>query len=344
MQEQGQVQEQAQTALRTAQEQPAPSRDSADIYADNITEEMLGAMLDGDKAVGDAAAGEQDAEQEQSDTLKPEAQPAPEEKPAEQPPEAPESFELELFGQPAKLSGDQLIELAEAGAQFMHHRPQVEQAMTLMNAVRSDPQLQAILQAYSNGQPLPQVGQPQQPVQPLQVDPNDPLGSVEARLAARLAPQLRQQLIEELQQHYKPFVDNVNAFAAEHRREKAFNKYAADADYQAVNDLMQHNIQAKVRAGEITYEQAARIDAALKADPELYGDWFGRFKAVVKSSRQRPQGGAAGTPQSAGTVKTVHRAPRLEGAAVQGDESHEKHKQMLSRALSGDDAALGALL
>lgn len=301
----------------------------ADIFSDGFTEEML-AGLAGDTKKPAPRGEEQVAAKAKAgeEAAKPAAPPAEAEAPATESAAVEDGkYALSLFGKDVELDGDQLSDLAEAGAQFMRHRPQVEKAMRLFQAVENDPGLQSILAAYAQGRPLPSpAGKQAAP----EADPQniaDPVERVRAQIMAELGPQLRQQLMADIQQHYKPFVDNVNGFADEHRREKEFGKYAADPDYAAVNDLMQSNIQGKVAEGVISLQDAARIDAALKADPQLYGEWFGRFKAVVG------KGAAASTqPVMPGETKTVARAPRLEAGqgvdlATQAETINNKWKR-----------------
>ena len=314
----------------TAVEERGPEEHApgADIFSDGFTEEML-AGLAGDAEKPAPQGAEQEADKAKVDT---EAA-----KPAEEAPAAPAAepaavedgkYALSLFGKDVELDGDQLSDLAEAGAQFMQHRPQVEKALRLFQAVENDPGLQSILAAYAQGRPLPSpAGKQAAP----EADPQniaDPVERVRAQLMAELGPQLRQQLMADIQQHYKPFVDNVNGFAEEHRREREFGKYAADPDYAAVNDLMQRNIQSKVADGSISLQQAAQIDAALKGDPNLYGEWFGRFKAVVGKG-DAVQAHHADTP---GGTKTIARAPRLEAGqgvdlATQAETINNKWKR-----------------
>lgn len=326
-------------ATPTEQAQP-------DIYADGFTEDMLSAMLDADKAEGDEPDGEApnaDApEGEQQPAEQPQEEAAPEEAPTEEPQadEQPDTYEIPLFGQPAKLTADQLIQAAETGIQFMQNRPQVEKAMQLFQAVQSDQQLQGLLQAYSEGKPLPQMaghnaaGQAQTP-QP--GTPEEAMALLQQQVLAQALPSLMPKIMRAVEEKYKPFVDDVNNFATEARREKAFAKYQSDPDYSDVSSLMTQNLQAKVAEGAITMQQAAEIDAKLKADPELFGQWFGKFKTALQKSKQPP----AATPAQA--VKTVPHAPRLEGSATAVAAKEERARQAMAKALSGDAEAFNDL-
>lgn len=331
-------------------EQPTPATTAAapveqpqnDIYADDFTEDMLSAMLDADKVAVDephAETGEQPAAQPPAE--QPQEEPKPEEAPAEEqkPAEQPDAYELPLFGQNVKLTADQLVQAVEAGAQFMQNRPQVEKAMQLFQAVQGDANLQAVLQAYSQGKPLPQMHNAA-PAKPAAVpaNPEEAFALLQQQIMEQAAPGLIQQIMQAVEAKYKPFVEDVNSFAAEARREKAFAKYQADPDYSDVNSLMTQNLQAKVAEGAISMQQAAEIDANLRADPELFGQWFGKFKTALQKSKQQPP---AAAPTQA--VKTVPHAPRLEGTATAAAVSAETAQQAMAKALSGDAEAFNIL-
>ena len=329
-------------------EQAAPiehQEEQADIYADGFTEDMLSKMLDADKAAEDEP-DTSDAPQDAAETTDPQEDIKPDETAQDeakaeeqQPEEQPDTYEIPLFGQPAKLTADQLSQAAETGIQFMQHRPQVEKAMQLFQAVQGDQQLQAVLQAYSQGKPLPQMaghntaGQAQPP-QP--GTPEEAMAILQQQVLAQALPSLLPQIMKAVEEKYKPFVDDVNNFAAEARREKAFAKYQSDPDYSDVNSLMTQNLQAKVAEGAITMQQAAEIDAKLKADPELFGQWFGKFKAALQKSKEQP----AAAPQN---VQKVSHAPRLEGSATAAAATAEKAQQAMAKALSGDAEAFNTL-
>lgn len=331
-------------------EQPAPATPAAapveqpqnDIYADDFTEDMLSQMLDADKLAVDeppADADEQPAEQPPAELpqeeQKPEEAPAEEQKPAEQP----DAYEIPMFGKNVKLTADQLIQVAEAGAQFLEHRPQVEKAMQLFQAVQTDPNLQAVLQAYSQGKPLPQIqGLPTPAQQPQPGSPEEAFAILRQQVLEQSLPTLLPQIMKAVEEKYKPFVEDVNSFATEARREKAFAKYQSDPDYSDVSSLMTQNLQAKVAEGAITMQQAAEIDAKLKADPELFGQWFGKFKTALQKSKQQPPAAAP-----APAVKTVPHAPRLEGSATAVAAKEERAQQAMVKALSGDAEAFNDL-
>lgn len=345
-----QVTEQPITTTPTPQApaaQPAPvEQPQNDIYADGFTEDMLSQMLDADKTAEDEP-DTSDAPQDAAETTDPQEEVKPEETAqdeakAEEPQadEQPDTYEIPLFGQPAKLTADQLIQAAETGIQFMQNRPQVEKAMQLFQAVQGDQQLQAVLQAYSQGQPLPQMaglnasgqGQPPQPS-----TPQEAMALLQQQVLAQSLPSLLPQIMKAVEEKYKPFVDDVNNFATEARREKAFAKYQSDPDYSDVSSLMTQNLQAKVAEGAITMQQAAEIDAKLRADPELFGQWFGKFKTALQRSKQPP----AAAPAQA--VKTVPHAPKLEGSATAVAASAERAQQAMAKALSGDAEAFNDL-
>ena len=313
-----------------------------DIFADGFSESDISAMFDADNGGND---GGTPAPAEAPEGTQPPAQQegeAPQEQPAEQPAEQPkaeeqaqpDAYELPLFGKNVKLTGDQLIQAAEAGIQLMQQRPQVEKAMQLMQAVQTDPNLQAILQAYSNGQPLPAVMRGQQPMQgmPRPGSQEEALMTFQQQLMQQIMPQV----VQAVEAKYKPFVDEVQTFAQQAKMEKAFAPYRSDPEYNAVNSLMTQNLQAKVNEGAISMQQAAEIDAKLKADPELYGQWFGKFKTALKNAQKQ----AAAAPQP---VQTVPHAPRLEGQTPQAGSSAEKVKVAMAKALGGDAEAFNDL-
>lgn len=330
--------------MSQVQEQPTEqaAQEPVDIFADGFSESDISAMFDADNGGND---GGTPAPAEAPEGTQPPAQQegeAPQEQPAEQPAEQPkaeeqaqpDAYELPLFGKNVKLTGDQLIQAAEAGIQLMQQRPQVEKAMQLMQAVQTDPNLQAILQAYSNGQPLPAVMRGQQPMQGMPQP-----GSQEEALMAfqqQLMQQIMPQVVQAVEAKYKPFVDEVQTFAQQAKIEKAFAPYRSDPEYNAVNSLMTQNLQAKVNEGAISMQQAAEIDAKLKADPELYGQWFGKFKTALKNAQKQ----AAAAPQP---VQTVPHAPRLEGQTPQAGSSAEKVKVAMAKALGGDAEAFNDL-
>ena len=328
------------------QQQPAPAQppvsstpptaqQEPDIFADGFSESDISAMFDSDNGGED---GGTPAPAEAPEGTQPPAQQegeAPQEQPAEQPAEQPkaeeqaqpDAYELPLFGKNVKLTGDQLIQAAEAGIQLMQQRPQVEKAMQLMQAVQTDPNLQAILQAYSNGQPLPHVMRGQQPMQGMP----QPGSQEEAMMLfqQQLMQQLMPQVVQAVEAKYKPFVDEVQTFAQQAKMEKAFAPYRSDPEYNAVNSLMTQNLQAKVNEGAISMQQAAEIDAKLKADPELYGQWFGKFKTALKNAQKQ----AAAAPQP---VQTVPHAPKLESSAAAAPTVAERARVGLAKALDGD--------
>lgn len=314
---------------------PPPAQQEPDIFADGFSESDISAMFDSDNGGNDggtpppAGAPEGTQQPDQQESEAPQEQPA--ENPAEQPKAEeqaqPDAYELPLFGKNVKLTGDQLIQAAEAGIQLMNQRPQVEKAMQLMQAVQTDPNLQAILQAYSNGQPLPAVMRGQQPMQGMPQP-----GSQEEALMAfqqQLMQHLMPQVVQAVEAKYKPFVDEVQTFAQQAKMEKAFAPYRSDPEYNAVNSLMTQNLQAKVNEGAISMQQAAEIDAKLKADPELYGQWFGKFKAALKNAQKQ----AAAAPQP---VQTVPHAPKLESSAAAAPTVAERARVGLAKALDGD--------
>ena len=335
VQEQPINQQQAAPAQPPASSTPPPAQQEPDIFADGFSESDISAMFDSDNGGND---GGTPAPAEAPEGTQPPAQQegeAPQEQPAEQPAEQPkaeeqaqpDAYELPLFGKNVKLTGDQLIQAAEAGIQLMQQRPQVEKAMQLMQAVQTDPNLQAILQAYSNGQPLPPVMRGQQPMQGMPQP-----GSQEEALMAfqqQLMQQIMPQVVQAVEAKYKPFVDEVQNFAQQAKMEKAFAPYRSDPEYNAVNSLMTQNLQAKVNEGAISMQQAAEIDAKLKADPELYGQWFGKFKTALKNAQKQ----AAAAPQP---VQTVPHAPKLESSAAAAPTVAERARVGLAKALDGD--------
>jgi hypothetical protein len=315
------------------QSAPQPEHD---IFADSFTEADISAMFDADNGGNDD--GGTPAPAEAPEGTQPPAQQegeSPQEQPAEQPAEQPkaeeqaqpDAYELPVFGKNVKLTGDQLIQAAEAGIQLMQHKPQVEKAMQLMQAVQTDPTLQAILQAYSKGQPLPAVTRGQQPMQgmPQPGSQEEALMAFQQQLMQHLLPQV----VQAVEAKYKPFVDEVQTFAQQVKMEKAFAPYRSDPEYNAVNSLMTQNLQAKVNEGAISMQQAAEIDARLKADPELYGQWFGKFKAALKNAQKQ----AAAAPQP---VQTVPHAPKLESSAAAAPTVAERARVGLAKALDGD--------
>lgn len=337
-----QVQEQPINPQQAAPAQPPVSstpppaqQQEPDIFADGFSESDISAMFDSDNGGND---GGTPAPAEAPEGTQPPAQQegeAPQEQPAEQPAEQPkaeeqtqpDAYELPLFGKNVKLTGDQLVQAAEAGIQLMQQRPQVEKAMQLMQAVQTDPNLQAILQAYSNGQPLPHVMRGQQPMQGMPQP-----GSQEESMMLfqqQLMQQIMPQVVQAVEAKYKPFVDEVQSFAQQAKMEKAFAPYRSDPDHDAVNSLMTQNLQAKVNEGAISMQQAAEIDAKLKADPELYGQWFGKFKTALKNAQKQ----AAAVPQP---VQTVPHAPKLESSAAAAPTVAERARVGLAKALDGD--------
>lgn len=335
VQEQPVNQQQPAPAQPQVSSTPPPAQQEPDIFADGFSESDISAMFDSDNGGED---GGTPAPAEAPEGTQPPAQQegeAPQEQPAEQPAEQPkaeeqaqpDAYELPLFGKNVKLTGDQLIQAAEAGIQLMQQRPQVEKAMQLMQAVQTDPNLQAILQAYSNGQPLPAVMRGQQPMQGMPQP-----GSQEEALMTfqqQLMQQIMPQVVQAVEAKYKPFVDEVQTFAQQAKMEKAFAPYRSDPEYNAVNSLMTQNLQAKVNEGAISMQQAAEIDAKLKADPELYGQWFGKFKTALKNAQKQ----AAAAPQP---VQTVPHAPKLESSAAAAPTVAEKVRLGMSKALDGD--------
>lgn len=336
VQEQPVNQQQAAQAQPPASSTPPTEQQEPDIFADGFSEADISAMFEADNGGNDggtpppagAPEGTQQPAQQEGE--------APQEQPSEQPAEQPkaeeqaqpDAYELPLFGKNVKLTGDQLIQAAEAGIQLLNQRPQVEKAMQLMQAVQTDPNLQAILQAYSNGQPLPAVTRGQQ--QPMQGMPQP--GSQEEALMAfqqQIMQHLMPQVVQAVEAKYKPFVDEVQTFAHQAKMEKAFAPYLSDPEYNAVNSLMTQNLQAKVNEGAISMQQAAEIDAKLKADPELYGQWFGKFKTALKNAQKQ----AAAAPQP---VQTVPHAPKLESSAAAAPTVAERARVGLAKALDGD--------
>ena len=166
--------------------------------------------------------------------------------------------------------------------------------------------------------------------QPMQGMPQP--GSQEEALMTfqqQLMQQIMPQVVQAVEAKYKPFVDEVQTFAQQAKMEKAFAPYRSDPEYNAVNSLMTQNLQAKVNEGAISMQQAAEIDAKLKADPELYGQWFGKFKTALKNAQKQ----AAAAPQP---VQTVPHAPKLESSAAAAPTVAERARVGLAKALDGD--------
>ena len=335
VQEQPVNQQQPAPAQPPVSSTPPPAQQEPDIFADGFSESDISAMFDSDNGGNDGGTPPPAGAPEGTQPPDLQEGEAPQEQPAEQPAEQPkaeeqaqpDAYELPLFGKNVKLTGDQLIQAAEAGIQLMQQRPQVEKAMQLMQAVQTDPNLQAILQAYSNGQPLPHVMRGQQPMQGMPQP-----GSQEEALMTfqqQLMQQIMPQVVQAVEAKYKPFVDEVQTFAQQAKMEKAFAPYRSDPEYNAVNSLMTQNLQAKVNEGAISMQQAAEIDAKLKADPELYGQWFGKFKTALKNAQKQ----AAAAPQP---VQTVPHAPRLESSAAAAPTVAERARVGLAKALDGD--------
>ncbi len=306
-----------------------------DIFADGFSESDISAMFDSDNggedggtpAPAEAPEGTQPPAQQEGEAPQEQSAEHPAEQPKAEESAQPDAYELPLFGKNVKLTGDQLIQAAEAGIQLMQQRPQVEKAMQLMQAVQTDPNLQAILQAYSNGQPLPAVMRGQHPMQGMPQP-----GSQEEALMVfqqQLMQQIMPQVVQAVEAKYKPFVDEVQTFAQQAKMEKAFAPYRSDPEYNAVNSLMTQNLQAKVNEGAISMQQAAEIDAKLKADPDLYGQWFGKFKTALKNAQKQ----AAAAPQP---VQTVPHAPKLESTAAAAPTVAERARVGLAKALDGD--------
>lgn len=148
--------------------------------------------------------------------------------------------------------------------------------------------------------------------------------------------QIMPQVVQAVEAKYQPFVDEVQTFAQQAKMEKAFAPYRSDPEYNAVNSLMTQNLQAKVNEGAISMQQSAEIDAKLKADPELYGQWFGKFKTALKNAQKQ----AAAAPQP---VQTVPHAPKLESSAAAAPTVAEKVRVGLAKALDGDPNGFNAL-
>lgn len=158
------VQEQPTNQQEVAQTQPPVSntptsaQQGPDIFADGFSEADISAMFEAEKAVeaGSKNTAPDDTQEDTQPPAQQEGKLQSQNDPTEQSSEQhkaedqaqPDAYELPLFGQNVKLTGDQLIQAAEAGIQLMQQRPQVEKAMQLMQVVQSDLNLQAILQAY----------------------------------------------------------------------------------------------------------------------------------------------------------------------------------------------------
>lgn len=316
----------SQVAEQTSEQAPVqtPAQELPNIeqsFADDFTEEMIGQLFEGGKdgkeVAPTAEGGQPDAPEVEG------AQTAPEEEAKVEPPkEEPKADEddgkyiIPMFGKDVELEGNQVVELAEAGAQFIQHKPQIKQAMNLMQAVQQDPKLQAMLNAYANGQPIP-VDIPQPPL----AQPGSPEDQAILQFQQQIIQNMLPHVMRAVEEKYKPFVENVNSSAAEYRTEKAFSIYRADPEYSTVNDLMQRNITDNVAAGKITHEQAAQIDHALKSDPKLYGEWFGKFKGAIAKGKSGQVAGAA--PAVGGATRVVARAPKLEGSAAKAETGNE---------------------
>ena len=326
---------------QAAPAQAAPAQaaqpDHLDLFADHITEELLGAMLnDAPQAQApqpqapQPQAPQPQAPQPQAPQPLPE-QPEPAQKAAGQLRD--EGYNIELFGQTATFSGEQLMDLCEAGTQLLTHRPQIEQAMKLLETVNNNPKLKAVLDAHREGRPLPVVGQPHNPAP---VPSDDPA----VQMRQQLAQELKQQLMEEIQAHYKPFVENVQAFAAKTTTEREFARLAAEPDFKDSIEVIESRIKAAVASGEFTLQHLARYEHALKTDPAFFRGQLGLARQALAIMRAQHK-----APLAAGSPQRIDRAPRLEGAAsMQADADTESRNQLLSRALGGDVAALGALL
>lgn len=304
-----------------------PPADIGDIFADHMTEEAIGALLDDDKPEGGETPPT--AQQPQPDAAPPQQQaqqPAEEQKPEEH--EGDGKYRVEMFGREVDLEGDQLVDLVEAGAQLIQNRPQVEKAMTLMQAVQQDSGLQHILRAYSDGGPQAvhallnqHMGQPQPAPQP-----GTPEEAV-AQFKAQVTQEAMQQILQAIQQQYGPMVEKWNQTSEAYHQERAFAPFKSDPDYEPVNQCMAANVNQKLIEGKITHQEAAQIMQALKADPQLYGQWFPKFKDALTKARAAqaaPQGQPAQAPGRAPDGKFVSRAPKLESQAAAATETQSE--------------------
>ena len=335
------------TQVTQESEHETGSRIPTEVYADDFTEEQIGALFNKEKDNEDSEELNHnlDSEEEKADQNVKQETSQENEKPKEESTEEkkPITYEVEIFdNQRVELSENELQQVVEMGAMYAKNKGVIEQSLALGKAIQEDSQLQQILHAYVNKQELPQFH-----VKPKVEQPKRNFSEQEEQIFSILKQEVLNDLLpvflQQTQQHYKPFVDNVNKFASDYKErqrqkevqkeiDKQFSVYKKDPSYEEVNKLMDYNINLKLIEGKITHSQASEIEQELKRDPQLYGHWFNEFKKALKN---KP-----------GQTKEKVKAPHLKAPnGNNGSETVENWAKTLKKAIGSDDpTSIGALL
>ncbi|MCL1985080.1 MAG: hypothetical protein FWG59_01335, partial [Betaproteobacteria bacterium] len=312
---------------------------------------------------GAAAAAEGAAQPEKSaedaakaaETAQPEPEGAARAQEAAPEPERGESYVFPLSGGEVTLSGDEACRLLETGIEATRRQDEVREAlafrerfMPLYRRLSEDAAFREHVKAY--GRP-PAAGQEA---------PEGADGGVKGLTEDEYMRSFRERVVREtaellmprINEHYQPFVDKVTAGLAD----AGMARYAADPDFAAVNAEMDARYAEVLTQAAMRGEDVLPLIAfkkALKTDPRLYGEVFGRAREALRAragEKAVPQGEQAQPGQNAeaqgtGTLRTQLRAPRLEsGGAVDSDAQALSAESAVRRALgSGNPEDIGKL-
>ena len=305
------------------------------MYADNMDEESIGAMF----GPGEATEGE--AQPEQAEVPHPEEKPeeAPQEKPEpEQKPEpakeeaAPDDeFVLPLSVGETKLNSDELCNYVELGMQAKQHGEAIQGAFAFQQ------QFAPVIEVLQNN-PAQVVEYLQQQgiVQPQAPKPA-PTKEVQG-LLEEVAKMLLPQLVQQVEEKYKPFVSNMEQFTTQVQYRDALS----DPMAEQVEAAIYADIDAAAASGKLTQYDAGYLKAHLKTEnPAAYVYAFNMAKKKVGGGKPAQAANTA-APKN---VRRVTRAPKLEaqGSPTADIEAQERRQNVLERALDGDATAIGQM-
>ena len=313
------------------------------MYADNMDEESIGAMF------GHGEATEGEAQPEQAEVPQPEEKPeeAPQEKPEpEQKPEpakeeaAPDDeFVLPLSVGETKLNSDELCNYVELGMQAKQHGEAIQGAFAFQQ------QFAPVIEALQNNpaqvvEYLQQQGivQPQAP-KPAPTTEDEVISQFKQGLLEDAAKMLLPQLVQQVEEKYKPFVSNMEQFTTQVQYREALS----DPMAEQVEAAIYSDIDVAAASGKLSQYDAGYLKAHLKTEnPAAYVYAFNMAKKKLGGGKVVQ---TASAPTDPTKVRRVTRAPKLEaqGSPTADIEAQERRQNVLERALDGDATAIGQM-
>ena len=302
------------------------------MYADNVDEESIGAMF----GPGEATEGE--AQPEQAEVPQPEEKPEQKPEPAKEDAAPDDEFVLPLSVGETKLNSDELCNYVELGMQAKQHGEAIQGAFAFQQ------QFAPVIEALQNNpaqvvEYLQQQGivQPQAP-KPAPTTEDEVISQFKQGLLEEAAKMLLPQLVQQVEEKYKPFVSNMEQFTTQVQYREALS----DPMAEQVEAAIYADIDAAAASGKLTQYDAGYLKAHLKTEnPAAYVYAFNMAKKKVGGGKPAQAANTA-APKN---VRRVTRAPKLEaqGSPTADIEAQERRQNVLERALDGDATAIGQM-